>query len=145
MSTYDFSTLYTTVPHNLIKDKLIGLIERPFNGEGSPYLASNDRNAFFTLDYPKKYHAWSCQNVDDALTSLLDNIIIPFGTKLYRQVVGLPMGTNCAPLVADLLLFCYERDVMMSLSEDKQADIIDAFKNTSRYIGRYYKHKQCLF
>ena len=37
------------------------------------------------------------------------------------------MGTNCAPLVADLFLFCYERDCMMSLPDDKQADIIDAF------------------
>ena len=48
-----------------------------------------------------------------------------FGTKLYRQVVGIPMGTNCAPLAADLFLFCYERDFLMSLSDDKQADIID--------------------
>ena len=46
-----------------------------------------------------------------------------FGTKLYRQVVWIPMGTNCAPLVANLFLFCYERDFMMSLSDDKQADI----------------------
>ena len=34
------------------------------------------------------------------------------------------MGTNCAPLVADLFLFCYERDFMMSLSDDKQADVM---------------------
>ena len=53
----------------------------------------------------KKYHAWSCQNVCDTLTFLLDNFYIRFGTKLYRQVVGIHMGTNCAPLVADLLLF----------------------------------------
>ena len=38
------------------------------------------------------------------------------------------MGINCAPLVADLFLFCYERDFIMSLSDDKQADVIDAFK-----------------
>ena len=44
------------------------------------------------------------------------------------------MGTNCAPLVADLFLFCYERDFMMSLSDDKQADIIDALNNTSKYL-----------
>ena len=46
------------------------------------------------------------------------------------------MGTNCAPLVADLFLFCYERDLMMSLSQtgDKQADIIYAFITTSRYL-----------
>ena len=43
-SIYDFSTLYTTLPHNLIKDKLIDLIERPFIREGSPYLACNDKN-----------------------------------------------------------------------------------------------------
>ena len=42
LSTYDFSTLYTTLPHNLIKDKLIDLIDRNFQREGSPYLASND-------------------------------------------------------------------------------------------------------
>ena len=54
LSTYDFSTLYTTLPHNLIKDKLIDLIERTFQREGSPYLACSDRNAFFTSEKPKK-------------------------------------------------------------------------------------------
>ena len=44
------------------------------------------------------------------------------------------MGTNCAPLVADLFLFCYERNFMMSLSDDKQAYVIDAFNATSRYL-----------
>ena len=46
LSTYDFSTPYTTLPYNLIKDKLIDLIERTFQREVSPYLACNDRNAF---------------------------------------------------------------------------------------------------
>ena len=63
----------------------------------------------------------------------MNNIFIRFGTKVYRQVVGIPMGTNCAPLVVDLFLFCYERD-LMSLSDDKQADVIDAFNTTSRYL-----------
>ena len=53
----------------------------------------------------------------EALTFLLDNIYIRFGSKLYRQIVGIPMGTNCAPLVADQFLFWYERDFMLSLSE----------------------------
>ena len=55
----------------------------------------------------------------EALTYLIDNIYIRFGTKLFRQIVGIPMGTNCTLLVADLFLFCYERDFMMSLSEEK--------------------------
>ena len=70
----------------------------------------------------------------EALIYLLDNIYIRFGTKLYRQTVGIQMGTNCAPLVADLFLFCYERDFMTSLSDVKQAEIIEAFKSTSRYL-----------
>ena len=44
------------------------------------------------------------------------------------------MGTNCASLVADLFLICYVIDFMMSLSDDKQADVIDAFNTTSRYL-----------
>ena len=136
LSTYDFSTLYTTLPHNLIKEKLLDLIERTFNKkEGKLYLACNDKKAFFTSeDHYKGYNLWSCQNVCDALSFLLDNIYIRFGTKLYRQIVGIPMGTNCAPLVADLFLFCYERDFMTSLSNDNQADIIKAFNSTSRYL-----------
>ena len=133
LSTYDFSTLYTTLPHNLIKEKLINLIEWTFKREGSPYIACNERQAFFTSEDTKRYKLWSCQNVCEALIYLLDNIYIRFGTKLYRQIVGIPMGTNCAPLVADLFLFCYERDFMTSLSDVKQDEIIEAFKSTSRY------------
>ena len=44
------------------------------------------------------------------------------------------MGTNCALLVVDLFLFCYERDFMKSLSPENQAYIIDAFNSTSRYL-----------
>ena len=64
----------------------------------------------------------------------MDNIYIRFGTKLYRQIVGIPMGTNCAPLVPDLFLFCYERDFMKDLSSYNQADVIQAFNSTSRYL-----------
>ena len=134
LSTYNFSTLYTTLPHNLIKEKLINLIEWTFKKEGSPYIACNERQAFFTSEDTKRYKLWSCQNVCEALIYLLDNIYIRFGTKLYRQIVGIPMGTNCAPLVADLFLFCYKRDFMTSLSDIKQAEIIEAFKSTSRYL-----------
>ena len=61
LSTYDFSTLYTTLPHNLIKENLTELIEQIFNREGSLYLACNDKNALFTSVQPKRYKLWSCQ------------------------------------------------------------------------------------
>ena len=105
LSTYDFSILYTTLPHNLIKEKLTELIEQTFNRERSLYLACNDENALFTSEKPKRYKLWSCQKMCDALHYPLDNIFIRFGSKLCRQIVGIPMGTNYAPLVADLLCF----------------------------------------
>ena len=126
LSAYDFSTLYTTLPHNLIKEKLTELIEQTFNREGSLYLACIIKNALFTSEQPKRYKLWSCQKMCDALHYLLDNIFIRFGSKSYRQIVGIPMGTNCAPLVADLFLFCYERNFMLFLTDNNQTDIIEA-------------------
>ena len=70
----------------------------------------------------------------EALTYLLDNIFIRFGTKIYRQIFGITMGTNCASSIADLCLFCYERDFMASLSYNKEAEIIHTFNSTSRYL-----------
>ena len=70
LSTYHFSTLYTTLPHNLIKEKLINLIEWTFKREGSPYIACNERQAFFTSEDRKRYKLWSCQNVCEALIYL---------------------------------------------------------------------------
>ena len=134
LSACGFFALYAALPNGLIKEELINLIEWTFKREGSPYTACNERLAFFTSGDTRRYKLWFCQNVCEALIYLLDNIYIRFGTKLYRQIVGIPMGTGCAPLVAGLFLFCYERDFMTSLSDVKQAEIIDAFESTSRYL-----------
>ena len=118
------------------QEKLLDLIERTFyKKEGKLYLACKDKKSFFTsADHYTGYHLLSCHNVCDALSFLLDNIYIRFGTKLYRQIVGIPMGTDCAPFVADLFLFCYERDFMKNLSSDNQADVIKSFNLMSRYL-----------
>ena len=60
LSKYDFSTLYTTLPHNLSKEKLTELIEQTFNREGSLYLACNDKMLFLLLNNPNDI---SCGNV----------------------------------------------------------------------------------
>ena len=53
---------------------------------------------------------------------------------MFRQIVGIPMGTTCAPVVADLFLFWHERDFVLSLSDNNQADVVWAFNSTSRYL-----------
>ena len=83
LSTYDFSTLYTILTHNLIKEKLLDLSERAFKNifkkEGTHYLACNNKKAFFTSTDHRGYKLWSCQNVCDVFSHLLDNIYIRFG------------------------------------------------------------------
>ena len=63
MSTYDFSTL----PHNLMKEKLTESIEQTFNRDGSLYLACNEEYTLLTSEQPKQYILWSYQRVCNAL------------------------------------------------------------------------------
>ena len=76
LSTYDFSTLYTTLPHHLIKDKLIDLINRMFIRENTQYLACNEECVFFTSDVYNNHNLWSCQKSCDALVYLLDKFLL---------------------------------------------------------------------
>ena len=103
------------------------MIDQTFKREETLYLVCNNKKAFFTSTDHQRYKRWSCQKVFGAFSYLLDNIYIRFSTKLYRQFVGILMGTNCAPLVADLFLFCY----------DNQANIVEAFNSISRYLGDF--------
>ena len=122
------------LPHHLIKKKLCELIQWTFGRENKLYVACSDYRTFFTSDQVPNCTTWSCETVCDALCFLIDNIFIRNGHTIYRQVIGIPMGTNCAPLIADLFLYCYERDFMKNLWSNSQTDVILAFNNTCRYL-----------
>ena len=64
----------------------------------------------------------------------MENIYVQFDGMVYQQIVGIPMGTNCAPLIADLFLYGYERDFMSDLQKSKRFDLIDMFNDASRYL-----------
>lgn len=135
LSTYDFSTLYTSLPHQQIKDKLKHLIKWTFAREGKMYLTTREGFAFFSHKiYNKNYKSWTCNELCDALTYLIDNIFVEFQDKIYRQIIGIPMGTNCAPLVADLFLYCHEKQFMDKLVKNKKLELIQCFNRTSRYL-----------
>ena len=87
LSTYDFSSLYTTLPHNLIKEKLLDLIEGAYKqfykNEGTLYFACNDKNAFSLLHTIEDINFGLVRMyVCDALSYLFDNIYISFGNEL---------------------------------------------------------------
>ena len=68
----------------------------------------------------------------------MENIYVQFDGMIYQQIVGIPMGTNCAPLIGDLFLYCYERDFRSDLQKSKRHDLIDMFNDTSRYLDDIY-------
>lgn len=65
---------------------------------------------------------------------LIDNIFVTFGGRVFQQTVGIPMGTNCAPLLANLFLYYYEADFMQELLRKKDKKLAISFNSTFRYI-----------
>jgi hypothetical protein len=67
------------------------------------------------------------------LEFLIDNIFVIFGGRVFQQTVGIPMGTNCAPLLADLFLYSYEADFIQGLLKINKKKLARSFNFTFRY------------
>ena len=65
---------------------------------------------------------------------LVDNTYVRFGGQLFRQMVGIPMGTNCAPLLADLFLYSYENEFLDELNKEGKRKLASKFNLSYRYI-----------
>ena len=68
------------------------------------------------------------------LTFLIDNIFVEYGGQVFQQSIGIPMGTNCAPLLADLFLYTYEAEFIQDLVNSKKKNLAQSFNLTFRYI-----------
>ena len=68
------------------------------------------------------------------LEFLVDNIFVVFAGKVFQQIVGIPMGTNCAPLLADIFLYSYEAEFIQSLLSTGRKQLASRFNFTYRYI-----------
>ena len=89
----------------------------------------NRRYTNLVLGYEKSYfvkqHTDSSQKYSEIdivrmLEFLIDNIFVEFGGLVFQQTIGIPMGTNCAPLLADLFLYSYEAEFIQGLVQNKQ-------------------------
>ena len=105
VSSFDFFTLYTSLPHDLIKAKVLSLVNWCFNRESKTYICTSDKAGFFSNKKYDSYKCWSCAELCEAFTFLVENIYVQFDGMVNQQIVGIPMGTNCAPLIADLFLW----------------------------------------
>ena len=136
IKTLDFSTLYTTLPHDKLKTRLKETIHKAFSHRnyGSKFVVLGYNFTYFSNKIHKGKTCYSEEQVISMLEFLIDNIFVSFGGTLFQQVVGIPMGTNCAPLLADLFLYSYESEFLQKLVKDKKIHEARAFNFTYRYI-----------
>ena len=117
IKTVDFSTLYTTLPHDKLKTRLKETIHKAFSHRnyGSKCVVLGYNSIYFSNKIQKGKTCYSEEQVISMLEFFIDNIFVSFGGILFQQVVGIPMGTNCAPLLADLFLYSCESEFLQKL------------------------------
>ena len=138
INTFDFSTLYTTIPHAKLKQRLKDLIFRSFfskNGNRRfKYLVLKGDSAYFVKEHTDANTKFTEVHVVQMLEFLIDNVFVECGGQVFQQTIGIPMGTNCAPLLADLFLYSYEAEFIQDLLKSGHKKLAKQFNFTFRYI-----------
>ena len=80
------------------------------------------------------FKLFSETDIINLLESLIDNIFVMFGGRVFQQTVGIYMGANCAPLLADLFLSWYEADIIQHLLNKNEKKLPLSFNFTFRHI-----------
>ena len=103
----------------MLKDKLRELVQLCFIKKNDQrrykYLVLGRNRSYFVNKNTLFLPEFSETDIINMLEFLIDNIFVIFGGRVFHQTVGIPMGTNCAPLLADLFLYSYEADFIQGL------------------------------
>ena len=138
IKSFDFSTLYTTIPHQKLKSRLASIIRNSFihkNGNRRyKFLVLGREGPYFVKEHSDSKNKYTEDDIVNMLEFLVDNIFVVFGGKVFQQIVGIPMGTNCAPLLADIFLYSYEAEFIQSLLSTGKKKLASQFNFTYRYI-----------
>ena len=136
MATFDFSTLYTKIPHEKLLEVMNSITDFCFQGGSHELISfslSSKSHARWVANNSKAAIKFSQVLVKEALEYLMNNCFFTFGNKIFRQVVEIPMGSDPAPFMANLFLYHYESSWMKQL---KKHDLQKArrFSHTFRFI-----------
>ena len=138
IKSFDFSTLYTTIPHQKLKSRLATIIRNSFlhkNGNRRyKYLVLGREGPYFVKEHSDAKNKYTEEDIIKMLEFLVDNIFVVFAGNVFQQIVGIPMGTNCAPLLADIFLYSYEAEFIQSLFSAGKKRLASQFNFTYRYI-----------
>ena len=135
--TYDFTRLYTNIPHDLLKEQVKFIVDEAFTiKKDKHFIRLNKSSATWAESLPKKGKSkfLDKDEIMEYFNYLLDNIFVKYGDKIFRQIIGIPMGTDCAPDLANLFLFAYEYKYIMDLIDKGKSDELRLFRFVHRYI-----------
>ena len=113
VATYDFSALYTNIPHSKLKTRMASVISVAYEGMGKGYINVYRISARWLTTPQETTKAYDKDDLIEMINFLIDNVYVTCGDSLFRQVIGIPMGTDCASFLANLFLYSYEHDWMM--------------------------------
>ena len=133
--SFDFSRLYTNIPHDLLRENIKFAVEEAFKVKADmEYIKVNKKSATWAKSKPKntKVLYLSCTDIYEMLGYLLDNIYVKYRGNIFRQIIGVPMGTDCAPDLANLFLFVFEYKYVMNLISTGDSDM-----RLLRFVYRY--------
>ena len=109
IATYDFSTLYTKLPHEKLITQLSKVIDLVYKAGDKKYISiSANGKAFWSKN--KKNVSFSKASLKTAISHLIENCYFTVGNKVLKQTIGIPMGIDPAPFWANLFLYTYEED-----------------------------------
>ena len=138
IQTFDFSTLYTSIPRDLLKSRMNNIINNAFKHKNGAtrytHIKVGRNKSYFTSDPLNGDNKYTANDICKMIEFLVDNIYVRFGGQLFRQMVGIPMGTNCAPLLADLFLYSYENEFLDKLIKEGKRKLARKFNLSYRYI-----------
>ena len=130
IQTFDFSTLYTFIPHDLFISRINNIINNAFKHKHGAtrytYIKVGRNKSYFTSDPLNGDNKYTANDICKMIEFLVDNRYVRFGGQLFRQMVGIPMGTNCVPLLADLFLYSYENEFLDKLIRKAKESLLES-------------------
>ena len=137
IQTFDFSTLYTSVPHDLFKSRMNNIVNNAFKYKNGitryTHIKVGRNKSYFTNNPLSDDNKYTASDICKIIECLVDNIYVRFGGQLFRQTVGIPMGTNCAPLLTDLFLYSYENEFLNKFIKEGKRKLARKFSLSYRY------------
>lgn len=142
--TGDFATMYTTIPHSDLFNAMEQVTKEAFTWASKQFQGrqpcirwtggSSCKWVRGNTNHSKTTHTLSLESLNELIAYLVSNTYLEVGDAIYRQTIGIPMGTNCAPALANLYLYYYESQYVSKIEEEQGINAARTFHTTFRLI-----------